>query len=348
MMSLVVQADSTGPQNRPNLLNWQRTKDLGDGIIEVTHTMYNFGEDSVDFHNVPWGGMRNSVFDQMLVSNPDGTYTNKAVDSFNQWQNQVLNIGDTGGWAAFTEKTSRRGPVVGTDRGMAIVFGDTDTKLAEDWQPNQSSWRWGGTDRTRDYLVGTLRRSVYVDPGDAFSSRYYMVLGDVDHIQSTIEERGLVADATYDKITTEDTAASLLGWQVVNSDGVISVEETIGAEVDFHTFAQPVTGSKPLFILEDVDGNEHLSTDPYALSANPYDGLTTFKGILGFVMPGDMTTHSNNYTNLSSIFQTDSEQLYYLDTNMHVMTVSAVPEPTTLTLLLGTGLAVLCQRRKRN
>ena len=122
----------------------------------------------------------------MLVSNPDGGFTNRAIEDFGDFENQVVFAEDTGGWAAFTEGTE------GTDQGIAYVFGNDDTHLGEDWQRDRSSWRWGdgGGDflgiPIRNFNVGTFRRVVDVDPGDLFESRYFLVLGDVDRIESTI------------------------------------------------------------------------------------------------------------------------------------------------------------------
>ena len=145
-------------------------------MIEVTHSIYNFGEDRVNFHNLPWGGVRQTVFDNMLVSNPDGGFTEREIVDFSDSENQVVQTQDTGGWAAFTEGTDP------TDRGLAYVFG-LDTNLDEDWQTNPSSWRWGdggedlfGFIPIRNFNVGTYRRLVDVDPGDLFESRYYLVL----------------------------------------------------------------------------------------------------------------------------------------------------------------------------
>ena len=350
-LSLAVQADTESiPQQPGGLLNYQRTRDLGGGVIEVTHSIYNFGSDRVNFHNLPWGGVRKTVFDNMLVSNPGGGFTDRLIDDFDQTANQVVTSDNTGGWAAFTEGTA------GSDRGLAYVFGNTDTHLTESWQTSKSSWRWGdgGGDflgiPIRDFNVGTFRREVDVNPGDLFESRYFMVLGDVDHIESTIADRDLVASATYDKRIIGEAGSDVLGWYIVDENGTLSiVESDSGDASDFMTYAQPVNGSTPLFLLEDADGNEFVSVDPYALSATPHDGITDYKGILGFVLPQDVASADGNYVELNSVFAGKDN---YLNTDpgatfFALPGISSVPEPSAVVLLMFASSGLCLRRRKK-
>lgn len=321
-LSLAVQADTeSNPQQPSGLLNYQRTRDLGGGVIEVTHSIYNFGNSRVNFHNLPWGGVRKTVFDNMLVSNSSGGFTNKLIDDFDVTANQVVTADNTGGWAAFTEGTAE------TDRGLAYVFGDTDTHLSESWQTSKSSWRWGdaGGDflgiPIRNFHVGTFRREIDVDPGDLFESRYFLVLGDVDHIESTIADRNLVGHATYDKRTIVEQDSGLLAWQILDEDGTLSiVASDAGSPSDFMTYALPVNGSQPLFLFEDAEGGVFVSVDPYALSDTPYDGQTDYKRILGFVLPLEITSADEDYVALQTVFAGNDN---YLDT-----------DPTTLLFAL--------------
>lgn len=348
-LSLAVQADTeSNPQQPGGLLNYQRTRDLGGGVIEVTHSIYNFGNDTVDFHNLPWGGVRKTLFDNMLVSNRDGGFTDRAILGFGDFENQVVNAEDTGGWAAYTEGTD------GSDQGIAYVFGNDDTHFGEDWQTERSSWRWGdgGGDflgiPIRDFNVGTFRRVVDVDPGDLFESRYFLVLGDVDHIQSSIEDRDLVDAATYNKVIVGEADSSQLSWRVVEEEnGSISVLESAdGDPSNFRTYAKPVNGSVPLFLFEDVEGRQFLSVDPYALSSTPFDGETTYQGILGFVLPQDVATGDGPYVDLTSLFP----ESFYLNTNSNVSVFAlegtiAVPEPAVGAMWLLCGCYLLRRRR---
>jgi len=333
-LSLAVQADAEAtPQLPGGLLNYQRTKDLGDGVIEVTHSIYNFGDDTVDFHNLPWGGVRKTVFDKMLVSDPGGGFTDKQIVSFGNPTNQVVTAASTGGWAAFTEG------IAGTDRGLAYVFGDTDTHLNQTWQKNESSWRWGdgGGDflgiPIRNFHVGTFRRIIDIDPGDLFESRYFLVLGDVDHIESTIANRNLISSATYDKRIISVENSGLLAWEIVEENGVASVLSVATVEAaDFLTYAQPVNGSQPLFLFEDTGGNEFISIDPYALSATPYDQQTNYKAILGFVLPPELVNGDPDYVKLTSLFQGNG---FYINTDPTVSSFVLAGNPFEPVFVLG-------------
>ncbi len=333
-MCLAVQADAEAvPQLPGGLLHYQRTKDLGDGVIEITHSIYNFGYDTVDFHNLPWGGVRKTVFDNMLVSNPGGGFTDRPIVSFGNPTNQVVTAAATGGWAAFAEGTS------GSDRGLAYVFGDTDTHLNQPWQNTASSWRWGdgGGDflgiPIRNFNVGTFRREINVDPGDLFESRYFLVLGDVDHIQTTIAARDLVSSATYEKRIVSAEDSDTLAWQIEEANGQLSiVTAPAGQQADFHTYAQPVNGSQPLFLMEDLAGNEFISIDPYALSNTPYDGQTNYKGILGFVLPSELVDNNADHIALATLFQGDD---FYFNTDPSTSSFVLTPGAAGPTILLG-------------
>jgi len=181
--------------------------------------------------------------------------------------------------------------------------------LKELLRSTKSSWRWGdgGGDflgiPIRNFNVGTFRREVDIDPGDLFESRYFLVLGDVDHIESTIVGRDLVNSATYDKRTIGEQDSGLLAWQITGENGILSIVETdTGGRSDFMTYALPVNGSHPLFMFEDADGNAFVSVDPYALSYTPYDGETDYKGVLGFVLPSEITSAERNYVDLQTVF----------------------------------------------
>jgi hypothetical protein len=333
-LSLAVQADAqSNPQRPSSLLNYQRTRDLGDGVIEITHMIYNFGTVRVNFHNLPWGGVRKTVFDHMLVSNPNGGFTNRQIDDFDITANQVVTADTTGGWAAFAEGTAD------ADRGLAYVFGATDTHLSEPWQAFKSSWRWGdgGGDflglPIRNFNVGTFRREVDIDPGDLFESRYFLVLGDVYHIESCITSRNLASKANYGKRTITEEDSHLLAWQILDDGGALSiVGSAIDQPSDFMTYALPVNGSQPLFLFEDDNGTEFVSVDPYALSNTPYDGVTRYKGILGFVLPTEIASDGGNYIDLQSVFEGQNN---YLDTNSGTtfLVVPGVSEPTSEILL---------------
>ncbi len=111
-LSLAVQADSNSvPRVAPALLNYPRVRDLGGGGIEVTNGIYSFGNNTVDFHDLLWGGVRRAAFDTMLLSEPNGGFMKggfmkggfieRAIVGLGRFESQVEVAEGTGGWAAF-------------------------------------------------------------------------------------------------------------------------------------------------------------------------------------------------------------------------------------------------------
>lgn len=303
-MTLSVQANPTKfPQIPSKLIHYQRTRSLGDGVIEVTNSIYNFGDLSVGFHNMPWGGVRRSKLDYMLVSDLGGGFSNAIVDDFGNTADQLVSILNTGGWAAWAEEDATLVDPSSV-RAMGYVFGNTQPHINEPWQNRAGQWRWGrGGDDVRDFNVCTFRQGIEVGPGDFFENRYFMVLGDVDHIESTINSRALVDAATYDMIRVSEQDSATLGFNIETSSGITTVQQASASEsCDFKTYAQPVQGSLPLFMFRDSSGNQCLSVDPYALSGFPYDGETTYEGILGFVLPADIAQGDGPYVDLDTLF----------------------------------------------
>ena len=181
--------------------------------------------------------------------------------------------------------------------------------------------------------MGTFRRLIDVDPGDLFESRYFLVLGDVDHIGTTIEDRNLVPHAIYGKRIISVQDSDVLAWTIVETNGEFSVLTAgTGQTTDFLTYAHPVNGSQPLFLFEDVIGNEFISIDPYALSATPYDGQTNYKGILGFVLPAELADSDAEHIDLATLFQGDD---FYLNTDPTISSFVVASDAAARDILLG-------------
>ncbi len=303
--------------HQSGILNWQYTRDVGDGIVEVTNVLYNFGHDTLNYHNFPWGGTRSSTLGKMLVSQPGGAVTNANIAAWDNPTGQVLGLNQTGGWAAFANGTTD------SSLGLGIVFGNSDTHLSQPWQYAGSSWRWGrGGGTGRDYLVGTVQRHVNIAPNDLFYSRYYLVFGTVGEIKQSISQNGLVGDAGYDMLNETETSATELAWRVQQTNDGAVVRESTSDQADFLTYSQPVRGSKPLFLLEDAAGQEFISINPYTLSGKPYDGATTYKGLLGFVLPAALTNSQGTsipYVDLAALFPGGSSFYRDASSGMHVV-----------------------------
>jgi len=82
-------------------------RDCGDGVLEYTQLVHNFGDDIFDYHNMPWGGVRQSVLQDMQVSQPNGGVLHKDLDEPMQAWGQagawIPKLANTGGFATFAE-----------------------------------------------------------------------------------------------------------------------------------------------------------------------------------------------------------------------------------------------------
>lgn len=330
--------------HQAHVLCYQNTRDVGAGIIEITNVTYNFGDHVIDWLNAPWGGSRYSTLGTHLISNPNdpGTYADYSNAVFASVTPKALST--TGGWMAFSTGTA------GGSQALAVVVGQ-DTHLGESFQWDQSLWRYGtagNTPGSRDYLVGTLIRRVQVQPGDAFFSRYYMVVGSVNNVVNLIENNGLVSKADYGLLNFTEAAASRTGWAIHNSGGAISLLEAAAGEANFFTYDQPIAGSMPLMLISDSLGHDFITIDPYALSDVPYDGQTTYRSLLGYVLPQDKTNQNGtniSYTDLAGLFPEGST--FFRDYSSGMVVVSPVPEPTSLVLIIAAALCIAVRKRSR-
>ena len=87
--------------HRAGALFYTRLRDLGEGVIEATWLVYNFGDDNFNDLACPWGGVRTSVFPELVLSRPDGTPRFYTPWGFGYPGSHVA-ARTTGGWAAAT------------------------------------------------------------------------------------------------------------------------------------------------------------------------------------------------------------------------------------------------------
>ncbi len=79
------------------MLYHTRFRDCGDGIIEATWALLNFG-DVVNYLDVPWGGVRSSVLRDILVAPAGGAPATlvSPMPPFGGTPGQLLNFRTTG------------------------------------------------------------------------------------------------------------------------------------------------------------------------------------------------------------------------------------------------------------
>ncbi|THF75256.1 hypothetical protein [Cohnella fermenti] len=303
--------------HKSGILYYEKVRDAGDGIIEVTYVLSNFGSDRIDDITLPWGGVRKSNLPDHVVSETDGSYTAIGGD-FSDPANR-LSLADTGGWAAFAQDAD-------DEDGYALgwVFG-TDKHYGEDtsFQYARNTWAWGDANRD-DYLVGGVGGNFYLEPGQTMYYRHYWVVGKLADVQT--KANALADSVDYGLLSFVEGDADLipLYTKTEGSQTVLTREPQSGHSPALHTYAEPVAGSQPLFLVKDTTTGEYkLSFDPYEFAdtapfANPYpttdpkyadyqnrtlykqyDGKLAYVDLLGFAMPADKADTANyDYINL--------------------------------------------------
>lgn len=259
--------------NRSRLLIYQKTTNLGDGVICVDNVLYNFGPETFDHLNLPWGGTRATNLGTHLIAQPDGGWRKDDIDF---GSNTRVPLKETAGWMAFAAGDA------GDSAALSLVFGTQEN----------GKWRFGnarhgarpgaGETEWRNYLVGTTIRSDAVKPGTSIASRYFLVVGTLAQARQQIDKRGLAAKAGV-QITPRPAAEApvvAVGFDARNKQITLGGNDAAGK---FYLLAEPADGSKPLFDLTLADGTHVYSLDPYAVSAKPYDGRVKSFAIVGFV-----------------------------------------------------------------
>ena len=267
--------------NRSPLLYYVQTRDVGDGIIEVTYVVHNFSvrDDIVFDHlNAPWGGTRISSLPYHYASAPDGTLLSRRTMNDKGFANG-MNVRATGGWNLSSASEAPDSPslalVYGRDRHLeaeaarsragqpsiqfaSSIYRDWDatggayTSVYQDWQTRpENSWR--------NYDVAVVIPKFRLAPGTTIWYRSFLVVNRRDR---TIElAKSLVDKVDYGMLSFDPEVTPKL--PVFIREGKV-VEESGGAQPSFELFARPVPGSMPLFLIENATtGRQVVTSDPY-------------------------------------------------------------------------------------
>jgi len=272
----------TASIHRSDVLFTTQFRDLGAGVIEMSYLCFNFGNFPLNGLNTPWGGVRTSVFPELVLSQPDGSYrfhTPFSIDTPGTHDD----IAKTGGWAAATQNATNPAAY-----SLGIVFGrdlhwPEQQALQRAKTPGfqKSPTVYGAGDSrhgVRDYTVMDVSSRVMIHPGECFFRRIFMVIGTLDEVADTGRKLESFADYHMMDFTEADTPLLPLYAQPMDKGQVVA---TLDAPAPNATpiacvYARPVKHSKPLFLVQEAaTGRYHLSTDPAMLSrkepfANPY------------------------------------------------------------------------------
>lgn len=256
--------------HRSPILYYVQTRDVGDGIIEMTYVVHNFSvrEDIVfEWLNAPWGGTRFSSLPFHYVSSPEGDLKDRVSFEDSTDRAVVTDVRNTGGWNLSCATEAPDSP------SLALVFGrdkhlETELEKAKQGLPHcqyshslykddvahhvsreqlatmkENTWR--------NYDVAVLIPKFRLSPGTTIWYRSFLVANSKER---TIE----LAKSLVDKVD--------YGLRVFAPETTPKVPLSVGtsANASVALFAHPVPGSMPLFLIENQStGREVITTDPY-------------------------------------------------------------------------------------
>jgi len=243
-----------------HILLYSAYRDLGEGVLEVSQVLHNFGDQPVNYVNAPWGGVRKSSLPQTVLSKPDGTWFD-TPELFGGWSDiPTRNLCDTGGWTAWAK--DQKDPA---SPALALVFGvDNNSPNVKTREDNQ--YRWGDSNNaTRDYQVSERIGKPKLHKADSVTFTWYLVSGTFEHVVA--KAKTLVKDNVIRTIKYSGEGRQKV---FIDEDGYVNTE---GRGKLWRTLrSQPMTDHVPVFLLRDKRTSEQLvSADIYALATKtPY------------------------------------------------------------------------------
>jgi hypothetical protein len=255
--------------NRSDVIFVVQLRDMGGGVIELNHLCYNFGTFTYQACATMWGGVRTSVFPELVLSNPDGTY--RFHTPFNlQARDAYTNVIDSGGWAAATQNASNP-----FSYALGVIFGRDPYWIEQrklkhtgqmHWQ--RSATVYGAGDSRggeRDYTVINMDNRVNIAPGECFFRRTYMAIGTLQEVAEAGKELEPFTDLHPVEFKEDETPLLPL---YIKRDDKATAQPTLeepepGAQPVCQLYSKPVRHSKPVFLLQDGGSGEYiLTTDP--------------------------------------------------------------------------------------
>jgi dienelactone hydrolase len=284
--------DRTDNDYKSYILMFTRYRDLGQGLIEVSLGYYNYGPDTLDFLNMPWGGVRRTSTEYAFLSEPGGTtWGNPKTEA---WA-QATHFDQTGGWMGYSATSNGVTPALG------FVFGEDHAVPLSAQRYDYSTFRWGyaggqaswqpGEADWRNYFVTSIIRWYNLTQGTGVWSRYYFALADdLSDLSARIAARGLI-DAELMPFDYAETNSPLIGYSILGGGSASFQCLENGTSPDFFLYAHPVNGTFPVFEILENDGSKYLTWNPHANDiVKFYDGQIAGMRLLGFsptaVSPG--------------------------------------------------------------
>ena len=252
--------------HKSQLLYTYKYRDLGNGILENTLCIQNFGDHKVDYLNMPWGGVRAQNLPQCWLSHPNDSLE-RSYKLFGGEDGGLLDdIDQSGGyfiWAAEGEDENRP--------AMALVFGKDKhyEALRESHNMKSTRIRWGdgSGDPDRSYSVFTVNQRLDINPGTTFYYRIFYINGSMKEVHAMACSLVDASDYGFIKPDPDKTPLTMLGAEALDS----------AFTQDIKLFASPVEHMVPLFLMENTEsGQQFISPDLYLdidtlPFSNPYD-----------------------------------------------------------------------------
>ena len=319
--------------HRSGVLFATQFRDLGAGVIEVSYLCFNFGDFPLTSMDTPWGGVRTSIFPELVLADTNGQYQFHTPFE-GDMKGFHTDLKDTGGWAAATQNAASPQAYA-----LGLVFGRdqhwTEQSAMEKSKPNRfqrtPTLYSAGDSRhgPRDYTVMAVGNRVDVRPGETYFRRVFSIIGTLSDVAE--KAKVLAPHTDYHPLAFTEKETPLLplfAQKMPNGQSVLGLESKGPADTPIcFTYARPVKNSKPLFLMQETaTGRYAVSTDPYLFCTkvpfkNPYpendpkhasfenrvqyltyDGKIRWLGIVGYAMPeGQADTRQHRYAALGSI-----------------------------------------------
>ena len=270
--------------HRSPILYSCQTRDVGDGVVELTWVVHNFSprNDVVfDFLNAPWGGTRLTSLPVHAISGPDGQPRPRAEMFPADQSGAAIDVAKTGGWrvasASDADAAASLALVFGRDRHLEAerakaARGEPHCQFAPSllrdylahapqlYEKLWQDWRTRPENSFRNYDVIEFIPKLRLAPQTTIWYRVFLVVNRRDR---AIElARSLVDKVDYGLLTFDPATVPLVPVHI--RDGRVVDPAAAEGPPAFEVYAKPVPGSLPLFLLEDTaTGREVVSTDPY-------------------------------------------------------------------------------------
>jgi hypothetical protein len=238
---------------KSGMLTYASYRDLGNGAIEVTNFVTNFGDQDLTFINTPWGGARPSTFPETVLSQREGTWSIAAQGLYGS--NTPILARDTSGWQAWVQNSTQE-----QSDSLAVVFGNQPLPSVsdQDWKRFWTVLTYGLTHVGRDYAVSSIQNNIRLQAGQSLACRWHLVVGPFGQTRSKAS-----ALAPHAGLWTPETDASVVSPVWIT--GATPSSTGTGSPA-FYLYAQPIPGTVPVFAMEDTrTGRVFATLDPYEL-----------------------------------------------------------------------------------